>query len=270
MNMKVSVIITTFRRPALLVRAVRSVFSQSVARDVQIELIVHDDDPGGSCEGTGIDDLFRTAPRSCQIVYMRRPEGPGGVAKARNRALESSSGEWVLFLDDDDALEDGAIEGLLAEALRQRLDFVAGGYRFLEDGVSSAATGQPVTVPQWSYQSLMVGNLFPIGSFLMRRSSVASRFNPCLATHEDWLFLLDNLEPLKVGVVPLPVLTIFESVSEGREQRNKQGGNPQKAADYLRIYSLYPDPDLFLQRCLILQSLGGVSIEQLLRGKFIG
>ena len=262
--MKISVIITTYKRPAVLERAVRSVASQILPRGTNLELIIHDDDASGGEVLTGGSSVLRCVPSYVQLVCVRRTIGVGGVARARNRALGMSSGEWVLFLDDDDALVAGALDRLLTFAQESGLDFCAGGFKVLSGGTDEDASLLPVTVPEWSYESLMVGNLFPIGSFIMKRSCVSRVFNPCLATHEDWLFLLDNLASLNVGMLPQHVLNIFHCDSRLSEHRNERLGAAQKAGDYLRIYSLYPSAPLLMKRLLVLQSMGGVSLERLL------
>lgn len=262
--MKISVIITTYKRPAVLERAVRSVASQILPRGIDLELIIHDDDTSGGELLTGESSVLRGVPSTVQLLCVRRMIGVGGVARARNRALGMSSGEWVLFLDDDDALVAGALERLVTFALESGLDFCAGGFKVLSGGADEDAALLPVTVPEWSYESLMIGNLFPIGSFIMKRNCVSHVFNPCLATHEDWLFLLDNLESLNVGILSQHVLDIFHCDSRLNEHRNERLGIAQKAGDYLRIYSLYPSASLLMKRLLVLQSMGGVSLERLL------
>jgi glycosyltransferase involved in cell wall biosynthesis len=262
--MKISVIITTHKRPVLLERAVRSVAAQVLPTGITLELIIHDDDASNGEVLTGGSPVLRCVPNSIQLVCVRRMIGEGGVARARNRALAVSSGEWVLFLDDDDALAAGALDRLLTFAVESGADFCAGGFKVLSEGTDEDFALLPVTVPEWSYESLMIGNLFPIGSFIMKRSCVSQLFNPCLATHEDWLFLLDNLGSLNIRILPQHVLNIFHCDSRLSEHRNERLGAAQKAGDYLRIYSLYPSASLFTKRLLILQSMGGVSLERLL------
>ncbi len=58
------------------------------------EIIVVDD---GSQDGTG--DLIRH--RYPQVHYLRQPNG--GVSSARNRGIGAAGGDWIAFLDSDDA-----------------------------------------------------------------------------------------------------------------------------------------------------------------------
>lgn len=92
--MKVSVIITTYRRPHYLREAIESVLAQNFE---DFELIVVNDDPLG--EETERIVLSYNDPR---IRYIRNEKNLGG-AKSLNIALDYSQGEYIAILDDDDA-----------------------------------------------------------------------------------------------------------------------------------------------------------------------
>ena len=98
----ISIVIPLYNKEVIVARSVGSVLSQSY-RD--LELIVVDD---GSTDGSvavveGIHDE--------RIRLIRQPNG--GPSKARNTGVEHARGEWILFLDADDELADGALEHLL-------------------------------------------------------------------------------------------------------------------------------------------------------------
>jgi glycosyltransferase involved in cell wall biosynthesis len=87
----VSVIIPTFNRVSLLPRALDSVLAQGVPVD---EVIVVDD---GSTDGT----LEMLEVRYPQVLLLRTSHG--GVSAARNHGIRAAAGEWIAFLDSDDA-----------------------------------------------------------------------------------------------------------------------------------------------------------------------
>jgi glycosyltransferase involved in cell wall biosynthesis len=87
---KVSVIIPTYNRAAMVREAIESVLAQSYA---DRELIVVDD---GSTDGTeaGIASLIP------QLTYIYQEHR--GVSAARNRGASLARGEYLAFLDSDD------------------------------------------------------------------------------------------------------------------------------------------------------------------------
>ena len=102
----IAVVIPTFRRPATLPDALRSVLGQ---RDVGLEVLVVDDDPEGSAETVvrGFDD-----PR---VRYVRNPRPSGGYPGAvRNFGWPLTSAPVLHFMDDDDLLPEGLYAAALA------------------------------------------------------------------------------------------------------------------------------------------------------------
>jgi FkbM family methyltransferase len=262
--MLISVILTTFRRPALLPRAARSVITQALPAHVGLELVIADDDPHGSALAA-LPALQGDAPQQLRLHYVKRADGAGGVARSRNRALAACRGDWIAFLDDDDLLLPCALEALLQAAQAQQADFCAGAHEHVQEDAGGQLLARSVVAPQWSADALLVCNLFPMGCFLARRERLSVPFNPQLRTHEDWLFLLDNLSgDARVALVAQPVLQVRQAADASREHRNDSGGAAQRAADFARIYALHPAPHLAAQRRAVLQRLGGTSLDALL------
>jgi glycosyltransferase involved in cell wall biosynthesis len=94
MEPKFSVILPTHNRALLLKRAVKSVLSQSFSN---FELIVVDD---GSSDGTQ-DFLDSLTDFRIRVIHHSLARG---VSAARNSGIFSSSGNFIVFLDDDDEL----------------------------------------------------------------------------------------------------------------------------------------------------------------------
>jgi glycosyltransferase involved in cell wall biosynthesis len=90
--MRFSVVIGTYNRARVVTRAIRSVLDQ---QGVELELVVVND---GSTDDTAkvLDEL--SDPR-LRIVHRAN----GGSSAARNSGIAAATGDWVAFLDDDDA-----------------------------------------------------------------------------------------------------------------------------------------------------------------------
>ncbi|MCB9838735.1 MAG: glycosyltransferase family 2 protein [Phycisphaeraceae bacterium] len=105
----VSVVVPTFRRPALLERALRSVKSQTFNG---WELIVSDDDPGRDETARVVRRVFADDAR----VRLIGNVGEHGQAGNVNNGLLAARGQWIKPLFDDDALKPGALEAMLGAA----------------------------------------------------------------------------------------------------------------------------------------------------------
>jgi glycosyltransferase involved in cell wall biosynthesis len=101
-----SIVIPAYNYAATLARAAQSVLAQ---RNPRIELLIIDD---GSTDATPrvIDALHLAHPG--RFRSLRKPNG--GLASVRNRGITEGRGDWLLFLDADDELCEGAVEALLA------------------------------------------------------------------------------------------------------------------------------------------------------------
>lgn len=99
---RISVVIPLYNKEKYIVRAVESALSQGAAVH---EVIVVDD---GSTDN-GAAQL--TSLRDDRVHLIRQPNG--GVSAARNAGIAAASGEYVAFLDADDAWLPGFVEELL-------------------------------------------------------------------------------------------------------------------------------------------------------------
>lgn len=96
-----SIIIPTFNRGSLLLRAIQSVFDQN---SDDWELILVDD---GSTDKTF--ELISPFMNKPNFRYFFQANA--GVSQARNLGAEKSVGVWLIFLDSDDELSKIALEG---------------------------------------------------------------------------------------------------------------------------------------------------------------
>jgi len=88
--MKISVVIPTYNRIALVERAIDSVLKQSIK---PFDIIVVDD---GSDDGTS--EMIKKKYRSINLVQQQN----SGVSAARNNGIKHAKGDWISLLDSDD------------------------------------------------------------------------------------------------------------------------------------------------------------------------
>jgi glycosyltransferase involved in cell wall biosynthesis len=118
MKVEVSVIVAVYNSGDRIDRVIASVLGQSLA---EVELIPVDD---GSTDGTGakLEALAASEPR----VRYRRIPNSGWPGRPRNLGLEMARGDYVLFMDHDDALFPESLERLLEYAVKCGSDVVIG------------------------------------------------------------------------------------------------------------------------------------------------
>jgi glycosyltransferase involved in cell wall biosynthesis len=132
--MRVSVVVPTFRRPALLDRCLGALARQDVGAS-SFEVVVADDE-GSDATRTRVESLARRFPAPLRYVAVAGPHGP---AAARNAGWRAATGEVVAFTDDDCVPE--------PSWLREGLAALAGG--------AAAASGSvvvPLPDPPTDYQ----------------------------------------------------------------------------------------------------------------------
>ncbi len=109
MKSTVSVIIPTHNRAKFLMEALESVYSQTFK---PFEIIVVDD---------GSTDNTRTALSKSEFNVKYVYQKNSGPAAARNRGISEAKGEWIAFLDADDAWLPGKL-AMQLEFIRKNPD----------------------------------------------------------------------------------------------------------------------------------------------------
>lgn len=98
----VTVVIPTYRRAALVARAIESARRQTYAN---LEIIVVDD---GSPDDTE-EVVRREAAKDARVRYVRHSMNKG-LPAGRNTGIRAARGEYIAFLDDDDEWRTDKIE----------------------------------------------------------------------------------------------------------------------------------------------------------------
>lgn len=176
---RVTVIIPTYNRRSMLLRAVSSVSAQE---GVDTQVIVVDN---GSTDGSADAVGTQYGPRVTVRTVDRRHE-PGS---ARNAGVELATGDWIAFLDDDDVWAPTKLLKQVQAAEHTGAEWVyAGGVTVDSDlRIIGAARPDP---PDVIRASLPVRNRLQAGPSnvlvrpdLLRR---AGTFDTELRYHQDW------------------------------------------------------------------------------------
>ena len=113
--MKISIIVPVYQVEKYLKKCVDSVLSQLQA---DVELILVDD---GSQDSSGkICDEYSRHNQNVIALHKKN----GGLSSARNFGMTRASGEYIMFLDSDDWLEQGCIVRFLDYIDRYKSDLI--------------------------------------------------------------------------------------------------------------------------------------------------
>ncbi|WP_062213244.1 bifunctional glycosyltransferase/CDP-glycerol:glycerophosphate glycerophosphotransferase [Demequina oxidasica] len=116
-----SVVIPAYNVQGYLRQAV-----MSVAQYESVEVIVVDD---RSTDGTSV--LADQLAAEYASVRVERPDSNVGLGRARNLGMREAQGEYIVFLDGDDYLKEGALERLRLTLNEYAADVVVFGYERL-------------------------------------------------------------------------------------------------------------------------------------------
>lgn len=187
----VTIIVPVYNVEKYLKECLNSIRNQTYSN---IEVILVDD---GSKDqsGTICDDYTKLDKRFVTIHQNNR-----GVSSARNHGLEYAHGEWILFIDSDDIIDQDFIEKYV-ESIDDEVDIIYGGYKAFGGADRAGLQGHLYERERFSGSSLYksLPNILvyctPWGKFY-KRSIVMNnhlRFEERLSISEDRLFLYQYL-----------------------------------------------------------------------------
>jgi glycosyltransferase involved in cell wall biosynthesis len=130
----VTCVIPTHRRPQLLARALESALAQTLAPG---EVIVVDDEASDAARAVA---SAAAESARCPVRYLTHSRGRG-PSTSRNVGAESARGEWLAFLDDDDAWLPGYLAAALANASADLI--LTARWDVAEDGVRRPGKAPP-------------------------------------------------------------------------------------------------------------------------------
>lgn len=117
----VSVIIPIYNVEEFLTKCIESIRQQTYEN---IEIILINDESPDNCDE--ICDYYALIDSRIKVVHQKN----GGLSDARNTGIKLSKGEYILFVDSDDYIDQKTIEILINKAEENGLDIVsANGFR---------------------------------------------------------------------------------------------------------------------------------------------
>lgn len=192
MSNKFSIIVPVHNGEQTIGRCIDSVISQSF-QDWHLIVVLDGctDRTQAICE-----EYYRKDNTRISLIIKQM----GGVSSARNAGLKVADGEWILFLDSDDALTENALS-IFSEASKEDSDLVAGSYFRWSPEFNSK-----IALPEEKFEhselekfsGVLLQNicLGYVWSKMFRASIIRDyhlTFNEAYPIHEDRIFVLDYL-----------------------------------------------------------------------------
>ena len=229
----VSVCVTTRNRPAFLAAAIDSLRHQDYAR-IQVVLV---DDGSDRADALALLDALEPDFAARRWTIVRQSNLYLGAA--RNRALQSATGDFVLFMDDDNLAEPHEVSTFVRAAQATGADVLT---CFL-GAFQSAEPVPPPTVPTyiWPFLGAAVGpgvlrNVFgDANAFIRRRvfERIGDFTEDVGVGCEDWEFFARAvLSGLRLEVVP-------EALVRYRQSPHGMLHTTSKPANHLRALRPY-------------------------------
>jgi glycosyltransferase involved in cell wall biosynthesis len=157
----ISVVVPTYERTELCLRAVRSALGQ----DPPPREVLVCDNASGDETARALAERF--AGQGDRVRHLRAPLGTNGPAWGRNLGLDRARSAWVAFLDDDDEWLPGKLAAQLAAAA-DGVDLVATNALRTSDG-TPYLTSPP---PHPDHATLLRDNALITSSVLVRRDAL--------------------------------------------------------------------------------------------------
>jgi|GEM_PF-176230 len=197
---RVSVIIPTYNRAELVVRAISSVLAQTVPIH---QVIVIDD---GSTDATL--DLVKTYADRIDIISL---EENVGVSAARNRGLLSATGDWIAFLDSDDLWLPQKIEKQLSLVANQSFAVVHCDELWIRDGKQLDQLSKHQKAGGDQFKRCLERCIISPSAALVHRHVFESigLFDEQLLACEDYDFWIRCCDTYQVGFVDSPLIIKF-------------------------------------------------------------
>ena len=134
---EVSVVISTYDRPEMLRRALKSVAAQTFKN---FEVLVVDD--GSDTAGAVCEEFLDEFP----LTAMNLPKNTGYQSVPKNMGIMYARGSYIAYLDDDNEWDEDHLEVLVKDIRKMGCDAVYSRWRFEGDG--------PMTGQEWPYYEM--------------------------------------------------------------------------------------------------------------------
>lgn len=193
----VSIIVPVYNSEKTLKESIDTVLNQTYQN---LEVIIIDD--GSTDKTAAIADCIQEKDNRVKVYHIEN----AGVSNARNIGLQCCSGQYVVFMDADDAMDKNMIEKLASE-INPAIDLVCCGYKIVTPEGKLLFSQNPME-GDWDFSKyyeaigiLQESKAFNVLWNKIFKKSIIDNYNIkmdiSLSMGEDFLFVIDYLKHIK-------------------------------------------------------------------------
>lgn len=165
--MKLSIIIPVYKVEEYVENCLKSIVAQDIPTDDYEIIVINDGSPDKSKE-----IILNFQKNQPNLIFIDQENQ--GVSVARNRGLEVAKGDYILFVDPDDTIEENSLRTILQHANEKAIDIMYLGLnsydeegRFLnsyppvgdENTIADGFSHERRTFPATLYKSSCIGSI---------------------------------------------------------------------------------------------------------------
>ena len=154
--MKVSIVIPCFNNPRFLPSCIKTAVRNIENRDVEIICV----DDGSADDSVEILESYAKIYDSIKIVRHKENKGTN---EARRSGVLAASGDYVLFMDQDDRLTDGTVDVLIDKLAEKEVDVLFFDFKFADGFDLNSCSNENSKIHY--YKQIQKGHLLATSKF---------------------------------------------------------------------------------------------------------
>jgi glycosyltransferase involved in cell wall biosynthesis len=233
-----TIIIPTHDRPLLLKRTLESLIAQT-CQDFKLVIV--------SDTATYIPPYHELAQFDGRFDYVLRCSGRPGPAPSRDLGQAIATGEYIIFLDDDDTFRPDHLATLKQRLLQDKpeLLFCDLQVQFEDRSVAPPkllGATHPISIADVTDDSVYIRNRIPNSCLAYRRDVLTGISNdPEMIIYEDWDFLLSALHGRTLTHLATNGVVIHKTEPDAPENMRRGNSNEELVVKVmLQLYQRHP------------------------------
>lgn len=186
-NYVVSIIVPIYNAEKYLNKCIESIVNQLYSN---IEIILIDD--GSTDNSLNICKDYCMKDKRIRLISQKN----GGPSKARNNGIKNSSGDYILFVDSDDYIENNMIKEMIDSMNNESYDIVICSYnKSIDDELISVELEEKNSFEEYLFESSTMG--FSMCK-MIKKECITNYFNNNLFYMEDMCFWVSNMKNINI------------------------------------------------------------------------